>query len=432
MLLQWHFLTRMTVEQLKDQIHRTLSVRLSSASNMYLTAIGAHPNQCLCPWCLSDGFALMFDMTVPQGELSPFLLNDFRILGRAWQSLGLTPVYYTPGTDYPAVCSYYLSSSDLLTFAYYAQCRCDPAVNYFTHLSVIVRRLDSYGSCPASLMEVLATERSRDRVTSEDLARAGIVLGFVTGADGPLKLNEIPQNIIEGAWEEYWKRFLGNPEHSLDMLGEAIDSLFYGKIRQRITGPQLSRSSIHEKEGLFSHLPVNITNDDDILHEKARQGEVSGSQKAKEVSRNRKVPKRPQEDTRREKEELEQEGKMKLKEVEAKEMAMRMEEIRTKEEDAQRKLIDAERKALDIKRKEEKNLLREKELQTWEQDLQRREQEVNRKAAEIVLLARQKAIFRLLRSMFQDEIRYKRLLCCSKPQAQTLLDFIQKVGLKVR
>ena len=39
--------------------------------------------------------------------------------------------------------------------------------------------------------------------------------------------------------------------------------LFYGKIRQRLTGTgaQRNRSSIHEKEDLFSHLPVNVTND---------------------------------------------------------------------------------------------------------------------------------------------------------------------------
>lgn len=40
--------------------------------------------------------------------------------------------------------------------------------------------------------------------------------------------------------------------------------LFYGKIRQRLTAipdAQSSRSSIHEKEDLFSHLPVNVTDD---------------------------------------------------------------------------------------------------------------------------------------------------------------------------
>ncbi len=41
-----------------------------------------------------------------------------------------------------------------------------------------------------------------------------------------------------------------------------MDRLFYGKIRQRIASdePQ-SRSSVHEKEDLFSHLPVNVADD---------------------------------------------------------------------------------------------------------------------------------------------------------------------------
>ena len=36
--------------------------------------------------------------------------------------------------------------------------------------------------------------------------------------------------------------------------------MFYGKIRQRIMPESgSSRSSIHEKEDLFSHLPVNVS-----------------------------------------------------------------------------------------------------------------------------------------------------------------------------
>jgi ubiquitin carboxyl-terminal hydrolase 25/28 len=36
--------------------------------------------------------------------------------------------------------------------------------------------------------------------------------------------------------------------------------LFYGKIRQRVTPESNpSRHSIHEKEDLFSHLPVNVS-----------------------------------------------------------------------------------------------------------------------------------------------------------------------------
>lgn len=46
-------------------------------------------------------------------------------------------------------------------------------------------------------------------------------------------------------------------------LSDIHSRLFYGKIRQRITSVdgQQSRSSIHEKEDLFSHLPVNVAND---------------------------------------------------------------------------------------------------------------------------------------------------------------------------
>ena len=40
-----------------------------------------------------------------------------------------------------------------------------------------------------------------------------------------------------------------------------IIRLFYGKIRQRITSVEAFRSSVHEKEDLFSHLPVNVAND---------------------------------------------------------------------------------------------------------------------------------------------------------------------------
>ena len=74
-------------------------------------------------------------------------------------------------------------------------------------------------------MEVLATERSRDRFTSEDLAKAVITLGF--GADGPLRLDfddEIPEDFIEGAWKECLKRSWRDPEHGPDMLREANEA----------------------------------------------------------------------------------------------------------------------------------------------------------------------------------------------------------------
>jgi ubiquitin carboxyl-terminal hydrolase 25/28 len=56
-------------------------------------------------------------------------------------------------------------------------------------------------------------------------------------------------------------RFDGVPD-SADKTS-VVKRLFFGKIRQRLTGAetQQSRASIHEKEDLFSHLPVNVAND---------------------------------------------------------------------------------------------------------------------------------------------------------------------------
>ena len=58
------------------------------------------------------------------------------------------------------------------------------------------------------------------------------------------------------------KRYVSQRKKTISVRSKAVDRLFYGKIRQRLTGvvPN-SRSSIHEKEDLFSHLPVNVTND---------------------------------------------------------------------------------------------------------------------------------------------------------------------------
>jgi ubiquitin carboxyl-terminal hydrolase 25/28 len=45
-------------------------------------------------------------------------------------------------------------------------------------------------------------------------------------------------------------------------MDRILQRLFYGKIRQRIASEEpRSRSSVHEKEDLFSHLPVNVADD---------------------------------------------------------------------------------------------------------------------------------------------------------------------------
>jgi ubiquitin carboxyl-terminal hydrolase 25 len=91
---------------------------------------------------------------------------------------------------------------------------------------MIVQKLQSHGSCPTSLLEVLATERSRDRFTSEDLARAIEILGF--GVEGPLGLDfddEIPENFIENAWKECLKRSWRDSERGSEMLRGANEAL---------------------------------------------------------------------------------------------------------------------------------------------------------------------------------------------------------------
>lgn len=90
---------------------------------------------------------------------------------------------------------------------------------------MIVQRIQSYGNCPTYLLEVLATERSRDRFTSEDLEGAVGILGF--GVEGPLKLefdDEIPESFIENAWKECLKRAWRDPENGPAMLREANEA----------------------------------------------------------------------------------------------------------------------------------------------------------------------------------------------------------------
>jgi hypothetical protein len=117
---------------------------------------------------------------------------------------------------------------DLLAFGYYAQCRCDPGgtLNYFTHLSMIVQVMQNHDCCPTSLLEILATERSRDRFTSEDLARAVAVLGF--GADRTLRIDfddDISDDFIESAWKECVKRSWRDHTLGSELLREANEAL---------------------------------------------------------------------------------------------------------------------------------------------------------------------------------------------------------------
>ncbi|KAG6829774.1 hypothetical protein H0H92_003564 [Tricholoma furcatifolium] len=169
---------------------KQLWVQIESAREMYQTAIGAHPDQ------------------ARRGDLTGTLLQIMQQHHlHDWAALGLTPMSYTP---------------ELLTFAYHAQARCDPArtVDYFSALTDLVATLQSSASASASdgdgalaLAEVLATERSRDRFTRGDARRAAETLGF--GEHGVLGVEyteaDVPEGFLANAWRECVKRAWRDP-----------------------------------------------------------------------------------------------------------------------------------------------------------------------------------------------------------------------------
>ncbi|TFK68265.1 cysteine proteinase [Pluteus cervinus] len=167
--------------QFKDpKTYKLLSIKIDPAREMYQTAIGAHPDQ------------------IPRdpGTTASAVLVRCQ---DALKEFGLTNSTY---------------SAELLVFAYFAQCRCDPAgtVKYFSFLSNIVQTLREFADCPALLLDTLAMESSRDRFTLEDIHRATEILGF--GAEGVLKVeydNEIGDSWIENAWRECLKRSWKDP-----------------------------------------------------------------------------------------------------------------------------------------------------------------------------------------------------------------------------
>ena len=134
--------------------------------------------------------------------------------------------------------------SELLLFAYMAQCRCDPAntVEHFTWLYAIIEAMQEFRQdIPSDLQSVVIDERSRHRFTHQDLQKAATCLGF--GKDGPLSLefdDDIDEDFIIGAWKDKVHRAWRDPKDAaencrqppmmrLRILAEARGSL---KLRQ--------------------------------------------------------------------------------------------------------------------------------------------------------------------------------------------------------
>lgn len=195
--------------ELVDQVKARTAVKIDSVRELYQTAIGAHPEQCQPP--RSDHVRLLTQDSVPRGEL-PETLRQIQLLDEDWRTLGLTPSSYTPGIagtsciDTPPL----NPMIELLTFAYLAQCRCDPGdtIRYFTALVNIVQTMQMMNEdTPMDLQNLILDERSRGRFTQDDLLKAVGTLGF--GHDGPLRVDfddSVEEEFIINAWRDGIRR----------------------------------------------------------------------------------------------------------------------------------------------------------------------------------------------------------------------------------
>jgi len=113
--------------------------------------------------------------------------------------------------------THFLEFSELLQFAYLAQCRCDPAqtMQYFTALTSIVASLARENECPPELETFLVSETSRGRFTTRDFIEATQRLGF--GSDNDLRVDfedDVEPEFIERAWRDAIRRSWYDPNGS--------------------------------------------------------------------------------------------------------------------------------------------------------------------------------------------------------------------------
>src|ERR1700691_840547 len=167
--------------------------------------------------------------SVPRGQFSVNLVQ-YEPICQAWKGLGLTPTSYSPGK---ALCSpqfsgTYLYATDLLIFAYMAQCRCDPAQTpqYFNWFYSIIQAMQDLGQdVPPDLQSVVMEERSRYRYTHQDLEAAVKCLGF--GNDGHLSIefeDDISEEFITNAWRDKVRRAWRDPRDGGQIQREANES----------------------------------------------------------------------------------------------------------------------------------------------------------------------------------------------------------------
>ncbi|KXN88948.1 putative ubiquitin carboxyl-terminal hydrolase 2 [Leucoagaricus sp. SymC.cos] len=224
---------------LKDLKMRAVHVKIDNVREMYQLAVGAHPEQ------------------IPRNDLSPVLADALTPVIDSMIALGLTFRTYSP---------------ELLAFGYLAQCRCDPGhiTQYFTHLTSIVRALESSGEPSPQLQDLLISETMRDRFTNEDIDKAAAALGFGMDRELGVELeDDVEDDFIENAWKEAIKKSWKDSENGTDRQREANEALRViaeakgrPKLRQIW---QTKRSTMMSPDRAYKLLEIPETVDDNML-----------------------------------------------------------------------------------------------------------------------------------------------------------------------
>ncbi|KAG9313925.1 hypothetical protein JVU11DRAFT_4697 [Chiua virens] len=185
---------RRNMNMLKQYTFARIWVKLDAVRELYQMGIGAHPVQ------------------IPRVSKLPAFL-EYEPIQRAINALGFTPMTY---------------STEILGFAYLAQCRCDPrhTAHYFTQFYSVIQAIQEFGDIPPQeLQNLVLQERTRNRYTEEDRLRAIAVLGF--GRDNLLRLDyedDIEEEFLVGAWKDCLKRAWRDPKDGAQRLRDANDA----------------------------------------------------------------------------------------------------------------------------------------------------------------------------------------------------------------
>ncbi|KAJ7665439.1 hypothetical protein DFH06DRAFT_1187350 [Mycena polygramma] len=216
-----------------------LWVNLENVREKYQLGIGAHRDQ------------------IHRSELDRDKRSNLEQRYKEWRSLGMTPITYSP---------------ELLTFAYLAQCRCDPSrtVEYFSTIRSLAQVLEFLGEDCTMIVQLLESEQERGRFSYDDITHSAATLGF--GTDGPLRVEygtDVPDEFVENAWKECIKRSWYDHEGGTKIQTEANKAL---KIIADSRGSRtLQRVWEHGKRGImsperaFDTLEVSKEVDDELL-----------------------------------------------------------------------------------------------------------------------------------------------------------------------